>query len=131
MQWAFSSTKATAGTTVAIVHFGFQDPSRGPLEDIAMEIQTLEDMAPDAYYAGLTATEIGQLLFIGDYAVTGGAGAVAPNAAVTITNTTAGGTATVNAHSDGSFGAPFPGVTPGDMVQITTDLGRDETITAM
>ena len=83
--------------------------------------------APDAYYEGMTATEIAQLANVGGYAVNGDAGSVAPGALVTIGINSMVWTTT--AASDGSF-AVLVSASAGDTVTITTDLGRSETLTA-
>jgi len=123
---SYGDITVSAGETVAVVTFGFQDPTWGPLADIAAEMATVVAAAPDAYYEGMTAAEIAQLINVGGYKVTGDAGSVAPGALVTITiNSTVWAT---TASTDGSF-AESVDAGPGDTVTISTDLGRSETTT--
>jgi hypothetical protein len=124
---SFGDITVAPGATVAIVTFGFQDPTWGPLADIAAEMANLVSTAPDAYYQGMTATEIAQLLSVGGHAVFGDAGSVAPGAVVTVTVNSEIWTKTAN--SDGSF-ALLVSASTGDTVTVTTDLGRSETVTA-
>jgi hypothetical protein len=124
---SYGDITVAPGETIAIVTFGFQDPTWGPLADIAAEMANVVAAAPDAYYQGMTATEIAQLMNVGGYSVNGDAGSVASGAAVTITiNSTVW---TTTAASDGSF-ALLVSASAGDTVTITTDLGRSETLTA-
>jgi len=129
LEFTYPATSILPGETIAIASFGFQDPTWGPLENIAAEISALESTVPNEYFAGLTETEIGQLVNLGGYAVTGAAGAVAPNAIVTIRNTNTDASLTRTARVDGSF-KTLMNITAGDILEITTNLGRSETITA-
>jgi hypothetical protein len=124
---SYGEITLAAGQTLAVVTFGFQDPTWGPLADIGAEMAHVVAAAPDVYYEGMTAAEIAQLINVGAYGLSGDAGAVAPNAVVTIIIDALLWTTT--ADSDGSFSA-LVDASPGDTVTVTTDLGRSETLTA-
>ena len=127
-EYTYSDVTIPAGQTVTIVHFAFQDVTSLDIDGVAEEIDLLFTTAPDLYFEGLTETEIDQVLgFFNNAGISGPAGTVAPGAEVTATNTTTNVSATGTANDDGSFAITI-NAESGEAIQITTDLGRDETL---
>ncbi|MBT6491595.1 MAG: hypothetical protein HOK97_17625 [Deltaproteobacteria bacterium] len=101
-------------------------------QDLALVMSGMELQGiPLEYLEGMSEQEITEsnFQFIDNRNnVFGGAGSVAPGAQVTIMHSSNGYTATTMAATDGSFQATIP-TQSGDELQLTTDLGRDDTLT--
>jgi len=100
-------------------------------QDLAQLMASLEQTHPSIYFTGMTANEIADSNFLfldNPNNVVGGAGSVAPGAFVTVSHTVTGLMASVAAAMDGSFKLSFP-TDSGDELELTTDLGRQDTLT--
>jgi len=91
----------------------------------------LDTVAPIEYFEGMTAGEIADSTYTftdNPLNLVGDAGSVAPWASVTVTNQTTGAVGSAVAASDGSFVLTILAAT-GELVDLTTDLGRADTLT--
>ena len=103
----------------------------GTTADLATQLALLDTVAPIEYFEGMTAGEIADSTYTftdNPLNLVGDAGSVAPWASVTVTNQTTGAVGSAVAASDGSFVLTILAAT-GELVDLTTDLGRADTLT--
>lgn len=127
LEFIYPAMTILPGTTVAIATFGFQDPTWGPMENIADTLNQLQVNAPNEYFVGLTAEEISQLVNVDGFVVSGTAGSVAPGALVTLTNSNTGVSLVTKAKIDGSYAVIYK-ATSGDTIEVTTNYGRSDSL---
>jgi hypothetical protein len=103
----------------------------GTTADLAAQLALLATMSPAEYFEGMTADEIADATFTfsnNPLNLVGAAGSVAPWASVTATNQSTGAAGWAMAASDGSFSMTVL-ADSGELVDLTTDLGRADTLT--
>ena len=103
----------------------------GTTADLATQLALLDTTAPVEYFEGMTAGEIADSTYTfsdNPFNLVGAAGSVAPWASVTAMNQTTGSVGSAVAASDGSFALTVLAAT-GEVVDLTTDLGRADTLT--
>jgi len=120
--WTYNPVDPTANEAGAVA---------GTTADLATQLALLDTTAPVEYFEGMTAGEIADSTYTfsdNPFNLVGAAGSVAPWASVTAMNQTTGSVGSAVAASDGSFALTVLAAT-GEVVDLTTDLGRADTLT--
>ncbi len=120
--WTYNPVDPTANEAGAVA---------GTTADLATQLALLDTTASIEYFEGMTAGEITDSTYTftdNPLNLVGAAGSVAPWASVTATNQNSGVAASAVAASDGSFTMTVLAAT-GELVDLTTDLGRADTLT--